>query len=79
MIIDWVSKGALSSVAFNGATAIHDAEIAMWGATSEDVEQGLADGSFGMVEETPGLFAAASSRAKKNDLGLGEALGAELT
>ncbi len=79
VIIDWVRKGALSAVAFNGATAIHDAEIAMWGATSEDVEQGLADGSFGMVEETPELFAAASSRAAENDLGLGEALGAELT
>lgn len=78
VIIDWVRKGALSAVAFNGATAIHDAEIAMWGATSEDVEQGLADGSFGMVEETPELFAAALSRAEKNDLGLGEALGAEL-
>ena len=78
VIIDLVRRGFLSAVAFNGATAIHDAEIAMWGATSEDVEQGLADGSFGMVEETPGLFAEASSRAEKDDLGLGEALGYQL-
>ena len=78
MIVDWVRKGALSAVAFNGATAIHDAEIAMWGVTSENVEQGLADGSFGMVDETPELFAEALDRVEKNELGLGEALGLEL-
>ncbi|OGG01236.1 MAG: hypothetical protein A3F83_16920 [Candidatus Glassbacteria bacterium RIFCSPLOWO2_12_FULL_58_11] len=78
VLIDWVRRGYLTAVAFNGATAIHDAELAMWGATSEDVEEGLADGSFGMVEETPRLFAAAAERAEREDLGLGEALGAEL-
>jgi hypothetical protein len=31
---------------------IHDFEMARWGGTSEDVEAGLADGTFGMAEET---------------------------
>jgi len=77
-VIDWVKKGWLTAVAFNGATAIHDLEIAMWGVTSEDVTAGLEDGSFGMVEETPRFMARAAELAAKNDLGLGEALGAEL-
>ncbi|HUU27757.1 MAG TPA: hypothetical protein VM123_08095 [archaeon] len=77
-IIDWVEKGYLSAVAFNGATAIHDLEIAIWGATSEDVAEGLTDGSFGMVEETPQLVGRAAERAQSEDLGLGEALGEEL-
>jgi len=77
-IIDWVERGFLSAVAFNGATAIHDLEIAMWGATSEDVAAGLEDGSFGMVDETPQVFARAAECARREDLGLGEALGREL-
>ncbi|MFH1070599.1 MAG: hypothetical protein V1794_13370 [Candidatus Glassbacteria bacterium] len=77
-LIDWIEKGRVSAVAFNGATAIHDVEIAVWGQTSEDVAQGLADGSFGMVEETPALFARALAIAGERDLGLGQALGLAL-
>ena len=36
----------------NGATAIHDFEIARFGQTSEDVAENLADATFGMVDET---------------------------
>jgi hypothetical protein len=78
ILIDWVSRGWITGVAFNGATAIHDVEIAMWGQTSEDVAAGLGDGTFGMVEETPALIGRAAARAAAEDLGLGEALGAEL-
>ncbi len=74
-LIDWIERGFLTAVAFNGATAIHDLEIAMWGETSEDVAAGLKDGTFGMVEETPRLIADAARRAQAEDLGLGEALG----
>jgi hypothetical protein len=74
-LIDWISRGLISSVAFNGATAIHDLEIALWGETSEDVEAGLGDGSFGMVDETPAAFAEALEIATAENIGLGEALG----
>jgi hypothetical protein len=74
-LIDWIGRGMISAVAFNGATAIHDLEIALWGETSEDVEAGLGDGSFGMVDETPAAFAEALEIATAEDMGLGEALG----
>jgi len=38
-------------IAMNGAAAIHDYELAMWGGTSEDVEVALPAGRFGMWEE----------------------------
>ena len=47
-----IARGVVTHVAFNGAAAIHDFELAAYGGTSEDVESGLADGSFGMTEET---------------------------
>lgn len=74
-LIDWIGRGLISAVAFNGATAIHDLEIALWGQTSEDVEAGLADGTFGMVDETPAAFAEALETATVEGMGLGEALG----
>lgn len=51
IIIDLVQKGYITSIAMNGAAAIHDFEIAMLGATSEDVEENLKDGKFGMWDE----------------------------
>ena len=77
-IIDWVERGLLTGIAFNGATAIHDLEIAMWGETSEDVAAGLKDGTFGMVEETPRFITRAAELARDKGLGLGEALGVEI-
>jgi len=59
----------------NGAAAIHDFEIAMWGNTSEPVEETLGSGQFGMVEETPALMNRAVSEGASRGLGMGEALG----
>ena len=56
----------------NGATAIHDVEIAQSGNTSEDVAEGLEDGSFGMARET-GEFV--NGAAHDVDTGYGAALG----
>jgi len=76
----WLERGVVSHVAMNGAAAIHDFELAAFGGTSEDVEAGLADGSFGMVEETGaemnGAIAAASRDGKGMGEGLAEALAA---
>ncbi len=51
VIIDLMERGFVSAVATNGAGIIHDFEIALAGATSEDVEQALGPGQFGMAEE----------------------------
>jgi hypothetical protein len=70
-----LDRGALTAVAMNGAAAIHDFEIAMWGNTSEPVEETLGPGRFGMVEETPTLMNRAVSEGVRRGIGMGEALG----
>ena len=74
LLADWVSRGLLTHVALNGAAAIHDFELAAYGSTSEDVERGLADGSFGMAAETGVDMNRAIVRAHSAGLGLGEGL-----
>lgn len=74
----WIRRGIVTHVAMNGATAIHDWEMAVCGATSEDVAAGLGDGTFGMVEETGTEMNAAIDAAAARDQGLGEGLAAAL-
>jgi hypothetical protein len=52
ILIDLMQRGVVTHVAMNGSAAIHDYEVARFGATSEDVAVGLRDGTFGMAEET---------------------------
>jgi hypothetical protein len=70
----WLERGIITHVALNGAAAIHDFELAAFGGTSEDVESGLADGSFGMAEETGAEMNAAITAAAGSGQGLGEGL-----
>src|SRR5262249_51798170 len=64
--------------ALNGAAAIHDFEIAFAGATSEDVEAALPDGSFGVAGETGREMNCAIAAGARDGLGMGEALGRRL-
>lgn len=75
LILDLLNHGLVDLLAFNGAGAIHDLEVAFTGRTSEDVAAGLKDGSFGMARDTARHFAAGAHRAAKLDLGLGEGIG----
>ncbi len=52
--------------------------MARWGGTSEDVEAGLADGTFGMADETGREMNEAIRRGAREGWGLGESLGREL-
>jgi hypothetical protein len=54
---------------------IHDLEVALIGATSEDVAQNLSEGKFGMVEETPCLINEALQKYDGKLIGIGEAMG----
>ncbi len=48
VFIDLLENGFVSHLAVSGAFMIHDIEIAFFGRTSEDVAEGIGDGSFGM-------------------------------
>ena len=74
LIIDLMQRGILSAVAMNGAAIIHDFELAYAGETSEDVAANLADGRFGMAEDTGRFLNEAISDAR-DDEGLGAAVG----
>lgn len=78
LLVKWLKEGRVSTLATNGAGTIHDLEISLFGETSEDVEAGIADGSFGMWKETAEIYAAAVDLADERSIGLGEALGREL-
>lgn len=75
IVIDLMRRGIVTGIACHGATAIHDVEVAMIGATSEDVGDTIRDGRFGMVEETMAFFADAARRAAADSTGYGRTLG----
>lgn len=74
VLIDLMQRGAITHLASNGSAVIHDYEMARWAGTSEDVEAGLAQGTFGMAEETGRDMNTAICQGFKNDWGLGESL-----
>jgi hypothetical protein len=78
LLVDLARRGRIGAFVLNGAAAIHDAEIAMGGATSEDVGGGLFDGTYGSSDETGRLFAEAARLGAASEPGLGAALGALL-
>ena len=79
LIIDLMQRRIITAIAMNGAGAIHDYEVSLIGATSEDVAASLKDGSFGMVRETARVFQLASEKGTKEETGLGRALGEKIS
>ncbi|MAE77684.1 MAG: hypothetical protein CMJ85_12550 [Planctomycetes bacterium] len=75
LVIDLMRRGFISHLATNSAAAVHDYEFAFLGASSEDVDENLADGSFGFWRETfDGLNGAAKTAASSGE-GYGKAIG----
>jgi hypothetical protein len=79
VLIDLAERGFVSAFATNGAGIIHDFEIALGGATSEEVDEALGPGLFGMADETGRLLNQAINDGAKAGLGLGQAVGRFLT
>src|ERR1041385_1601177 len=63
----------------NGSAVIHDFEIALCGSTSEDVEEQIEGGRFGMARETAEYINAAIGEASANGIGIGESVGLFIT
>lgn len=74
VLIDAMRRGLISSIAFHGAAAVHDFELCFQGETSEDVQRGLNDGSFGMAEETGRLMNEALRKGAADGEGAGVSL-----
>jgi len=79
VLIDLMRRGFVSALAMNGAGVIHDFEIALAGATSEDVDEALGPGRFGMAEETGRILNEIITDAAKAQRGLGQAVGEYLS
>ena len=78
IIIDLMQRGFVNAIAANGSVLVHDAEIAMVGSTSEDVDATLGRGAFGGAEETGKLLNQAAHNGAQENIGLGESLGEAL-
>ena len=74
VLIDLMERGFVSAIATNGAAVIHDFEVALVGGTSEDVDEALGPGRFGMAEETGRLLNAAINDGVSAGLGIGQAV-----
>jgi hypothetical protein len=78
ILIDLMRRGFVTAIAGNGSVLVHDAEIAMVGSTSEDVDATLGGGGFGGAEETGRLLNEAARDGANEGIGLGEAVGRAL-
>ena len=74
VLIDLMERGFVSALAMNGAGVIHDFELALSGSTSEDVDEALGPGRFGMAEETGRLLNAAINDGVQHGLGVGQSV-----
>ena len=72
VLIDLMARGYVSAIATNGAGVIHDFELALCGATSEDVDEALGPGRFGMAEETGRLLNEVIRDAVRSGRGIGQ-------
>ena len=78
VLIDLMRRRVITHVAMNGSAAIHDYEMACFGATSEDVAAGLRDGTFGMADETGRGLNEAFTRGMREQRGMAEAIAVAL-
>ena len=70
-----IDSGVITAVAMNGSAAIHDYEVSLIGATSEDVGAALQSGDFGFSEETGKGMNEILAEGHSRGLGFGQAIG----
>lgn len=69
-----IEADAITAIVMNGSAAIHDYEVSLAGATSEDVGAVLHAGDFGFAEETGAGMNRALKTGLADGLGFGEAV-----
>jgi hypothetical protein len=75
-LIDLMKKGYISCMATNGAFMIHDFELALIGATCEDVALYIKKGQFGLWKETSQINDIINDAyLKDKNIGMGETIG----
>jgi hypothetical protein len=79
VLIELMRRRIVTHIAMNGSAAIHDYEVARFGATSEDVAAGLLDGTFGMADETGRGLNEAFIHGRDQRLGMGESVAVALS
>ena len=79
LIIELMRKKIVTAIATNGASAIHDFEMAMAGHTSEDVALELCSGAFGMSRDTGRGVNLAINRGVKKGYGIGRSIGEHIS
>lgn len=75
VIIELIRKGWVTHLATNGAGIIHDWEFAYLGETGEDVRKNVAEGKFGIWEETGFYINLAIIIGAYEGIGYGESVG----
>ncbi len=75
IFIKLIEQGIITHIATNGAAVIHDFELALIGATCENVEKYIKRGQFGNWQETGRYINEAIVRGYHDGIGLGEAIG----
>jgi hypothetical protein len=70
-----VNAGMITAVAMNGSATIHDFEVSLVGATSEEVGDVLHSGDFGFSEETGAGMNRALKAGMAKNIGFGQAIG----
>ncbi len=78
VLVDLMERGFVSGIATNGAAIIHDFELALVGATSENVDESLGPGRFGMADETARGLNDAITRGTQSGTGIGQAVARHL-
>ncbi|NLV24370.1 MAG: hypothetical protein GXY54_06260 [Deltaproteobacteria bacterium] len=70
-----IEEDIITAVVMNGSASIHDFEVSLIGATSEDVGAVLHSGDFGFAEETGSGMNRALKKGREENLGFGAAIG----
>ena len=76
LLIELIEGGCITHLATNGAGIIHDWEFAYQGHSSEFVGENVANGTFGLWEETGHYLNLAINVGAYHGLGYGESVGA---